>query len=259
MTAVRIDPGPEGDWCFLTLSRAGSKNAIDPQTISDLRDSVTGVGEATRLVVLRGEGNGSFIAGADIASMLAMNRAEASVFVAAGHRFTRALEQHSAVIGALVDGYALGGGSEIVLACDVVVATRRAVFGFPEVRLGIFPGWGGTQRLARTAPYQEIMGHLLTGRRFGPDEAYRLGMVTAVVETTADATKWFADLMTDLRRASPRAVAAAKRAARAGAGLTLDEALAAEADLWLTQFETPDRTEGMRAFLEKRAANWARS
>lgn len=258
MSGVRIDAGPGGDWCYLTVNRPEVRNALDPQTLSELNEAIASVAEGVRLVVIRGAGSKSFLSGADIASMLAMSPSAAAEFVAAGHRVCRSLERHPAVIGALVDGYALGGGTEIALACDVVVATQQAVFGLPEVRLGIFPGWGGTQRLVRVASYQQAMRYLLTGSQFGGDEAYRLGVATAVVDTTSDAEKWFAALVEELRAASPRSVAAAKRVSRDGMGMDIDRALGVESDAWMTQFVSADRTEGMQAFLEKRPARWGR-
>ncbi len=244
------------DWGYLVVDRPDVHNALDPSTVRAITRLVRSAPASVRMLVLAGGGGSAFLSGADIAAMSAMTPSQAAAFVEAGHRLLRALEDSPAVIGALVDGYALGGGTEIALGCDVVVATGKAVFGLPEVRLGIFPGWGGTQRLIRMAGAQRVLPHLLTGRRFGAEEASRMGFVTAVVADRAEAERWFGSFASDLRRASPRSTAAAKRVARRGMALPLDQALQMEATEWLDRFSSPDRVEGMNAFLAKRATQW---
>lgn len=245
-----------GNVAWVTVDRPKQNNALDSESISALAEVVDDLQPPTRLCVLRGAGDRAFIAGADIKRMRAMTTEEGPRFAAAGQALTRAMELSSVVYGGLVDGFALGGGTELALACDVVVATGNARFGLPEVRLGIFPGWGGTQRLIRAAGAARALPYLLTGRHFDADTAQALGVVSEVVTDTPAAQQWFATFADELDKAGPSAVAAAKRAARLGIDTSLDVGLHIEASLWASQFASPERVEGMDAFIERRTPNW---
>jgi enoyl-CoA hydratase len=253
---VSFSVGDGGDWGVVQFGRPGTANALDLASVSELERVLAGTPPGIRLLVLRGAGAKSFMSGGDIAAMHGMDVAKGAEFARAGQRLTRALEEHPALIGAVVNGYALGGGTEIALACDAVVATSSAVFGLPEVRLGIVPGWGGTQRLVRAVGLQQGLRYLMTGARFGAEEALRLGLVCDVVPDLEAALLWWSRLAGELRQASPAAAAAAKRAARRGMSLAIEEALSIEFGEWLAQFAGPDRQEGMAAFLGRRSATW---
>jgi enoyl-CoA hydratase len=253
---VRFIPVDPGDWGFLQFDRPETKNALDHESVLALAATLESVPGDTRLVVFRGSGN-SFISGADIAAMYRMDLPEAAAFAQAGHQLTRAIESHPACIGALVDGYALGGGTEILLACDVVVATNAAVLGLPEVRLGIIPGWGGTQRFVRAVGLHRGLRYLMSGARFDGAEAERLGLVDALVADTDAAVSWWEQFAAGLRKASPAASARAKRAARDGAETSIDNALMVELRYWLEQFASEDRRAGMGSFLQKQSPPWA--
>jgi enoyl-CoA hydratase len=248
-----MDPGDRG---ILEFHRPEKANAVDLASMHALEEAVAAIPDDMRLVVLRGGGSRSFISGGDIAAMRAMGVAEAAEFARAGQRLTRALETHRVVFGALVDGYALGGGTELALACDVLVATPAAVFGLPEVRLGILPGWGGTQRLVRAVGLHRGLRYLTSGARFDAADAERLGIVSAVLPDTAAALAWWSAFAGELRAAAPSASALAKRAARQGVETNIDNGLSIELGEWLDQFASEDRTEGMSAFLAKRPAAW---
>ncbi len=253
---VRFVPMDPGDWGILEFHRPETANAVDLASVLALEEAVAAIPDDVRLVVLRGGGTKAFISGGDISAMRAMSVAEAAEFARAGQRLTRSLETHRAVFGALVDGYALGGGTELALACDVLVATPTAVFGLPEVRLGILPGWGGTQRLVRAVGLHRGLRYLTSGSRFGAADAERMGIVSAVVPDTDTALAWWRDFAVELRAASPSASALAKRAARQGMETSIDNGLSIELAEWLHQFASEDRTEGMSAFLAKRPAAW---
>lgn len=246
-----------GDWGFLEFYRPETRNAIDPESVLELESALDNVPAGTRLVIIRGAGENSFISGGDIAAMYRMELSEAADFARAGQRLTRAIENHPSCIGALVDGYALGGGTEVVLACDVVVATNSAVFGLPEVRLGIIPGWGGTQRFVRAVGLHRGLRYLMSGARFDGSEAERLGLIDILVADRAAAVTWWTQFAGELRKASPMASAMAKRAAREGMETGIDHGLTVELSYWLRQFSTGDRVAGMGSFLRKEQAPWA--
>jgi enoyl-CoA hydratase len=252
---VRFIPQEPGDWGFLQFDRPETKNAMDLESVLAFGEALENVPSHTRLVVIRGAGN-SFISGGDVAAMYRMDLPEAAGYARAGHQLTRAIENHPACIGALVDGYALGGGTEILLACDVVVATEAAVFGLPEVRLGIIPGWGGTQRFVRAVGLHRGLRYLMSGARFDGAEAERLGLTDSLVPDTAAAVSWWAEFAGELRKASPAASAMAKRAARGGIETGIDNGLTVELRYWLQQFATDDRLTGMGSFLNKERPIW---
>lgn len=256
MEAVRFDLDANGDWGYLTVDRREVHNAIDGETLSAISGVLDDLPPTVRLVIISGAGDRAFLSGADIGAMSEMSVEEAGRFAAQGGALLRRLETYPALIGALVDGFALGGGTEFILACDVVVATPRAVFGLPEVKLGIFPGWGGTQRLVRIVGPQRGLPYLLTGRTFAPDEAITMGILSAVVEDRQAGEEWFAEFARDLRRTSPLAVREAKRLAREGLDLPIDAGLSAETDAWTRQFDTPDRQAGFQAFRDRKIAQW---
>jgi enoyl-CoA hydratase len=253
--AVILDAA--GAVATVTISRPAVLNALDEQTLRELGAVLAALGESpiVRCVILTGAGEKAFVAGADIGGMSALGPRQARAFAELGHEIGDAIESLPVPVIAAVNGFALGGGCELALACDFIYAARNARFGQPEVNLGVIPGFGGTQRLPRRVGVARARELIYTGAIIGADEALRIGLVNAVVEP--------ADLMprvhavADLIAAkAPLAIADAKRAMRHGADLPLAEAHELERQLFAGLFATDDQKEGMRAFVEKRAAKF---
>lgn len=239
----------------VTIDRPEVRNAIDVRTIGELADALVALDAdpACRAIVITGAGERAFAAGADIAEMAPRT--------ADGIRRDRpfaAWDRIDAVetpLIAAVRGYALGGGCELVLACDLVVAGDDAVLGLPEIRLGIIPGIGGTQRLVRAVGKARAMEIVLTGRHVPAEEAARIGLVSRLVPAAETLTEALV-LAERIAAGPPLAVAAAVRAIDAAAELTLADGLVYERELFTDLFDTEDQAEGMRAFLEKRPPAW---
>jgi enoyl-CoA hydratase len=237
----------------VTLNRPQVLNAIDARTLEELYAVFEEVARTpdVRCVILTGAGEKAFAAGADIAAMAAMGEEEARRFSGLGHRLGRTMAELHAPIIAAVGGFALGGGLELALACDFIVASRTAKLGQPEVKVGVVPGFGGSQRLCRRIGVARARELLFTGELVDAAKAEAWGLVNAVVDP--------GDLLPAVRRIAeqiaaraPLAVAACKRAVRAGEDLPLERALAYEQELFAASFGTADQKEGMRAFLDKR-------
>ena len=228
-------------------------NALDVGTLTELRDRLRELGEnrENRVVVLTGAGDRAFIAGADIKYMSGLGVEEAQAWGALGHEAGRLLEVMPQATIAAINGFALGGGCELALACDLRYAASTAKLGQPEINLGIIPGWGGTQRLARVAGIGVAKDLILTGRVVGADEALRLGLVNAVYETgeLIEKTMETARL---LASKSPLALAAAKQATNLALSGDHPENLAAEGASFGELFASDDAKEGLTAFAEKR-------
>jgi enoyl-CoA hydratase len=246
-----------GRVALITLDRPDRLNALSPEMLDGLGallgevEADEGIGAA----VLTGAGDRAFSAGADVSLVREASPLQAREFAARGHRTCDRIEAVAVPVIAAVNGYALGGGCEVALACDVRLASERAQLGLPEVTLGIFPGWGGTQRMPRLVGPGRAKELIFTGRRVGAEEALAMGLVDRVHphDELLDAALELAGEMA----AKPRwAVAAAKAMVnRAGDG---DQAgnLARELDLFSLAFDTEDQREGMAAFLEKRAPHF---
>ena len=228
-------------------------NALDLETLTALRDGLAELAEDvdTRVVVLTGAGDRAFIAGADIKYMSGLGVEEAKAWGALGHEAGRLLETMKQPTIAAINGFALGGGCELALACDLRYASTTAKLGQPEITLGIIPGWGGTQRLARTTTLGFAKELVLTGRTVDADEALRAGLVNAVTEP-ADLLPHAMGVALQLAAKSPLALEAAKQALnRALAGDHADN-LSREADRFGDLFASEDAKEGLTAFAEKR-------
>ncbi|WP_026963006.1 enoyl-CoA hydratase/isomerase family protein [Alicyclobacillus herbarius] len=238
----------------LKLNRPQQRNALCEEMLLQLEACVDALAgeQHVRVVLVRGEGK-AFAAGADIADMQAMSAIEAEAFARLGQRVFGKLEQLPQVTVALVHGYALGGGMELAMACDVRIAVRGAKFGQPEVTLGVIPGFGGSQRLPRIVGQGRALWWLLSGEWIDAEEALAAGLVTQVVE--ADDLEATAErVATRLAGLPPTALAFIKRAVYEGAEVALPQGLAQEAALFGLCFATEDQKEGMAAFLHKRPA-----
>lgn len=237
----------------LTINRPDKLNALSREVLSDLSVAVEAVAANTevRAAVITGTGK-AFVAGADIAAMKNMNEAEGREFGALGHKVFAAIENLRFPVIAAVNGFALGGGCELALACDFIYASSKAKFGQPEVNLGIIPGFGGTQRLPRRVGSAVARELIFTGKMINAEDALRIGLANAVFEPEellAAALKTAGEIASK----GPLAVAAAKRLIRAGVDLPLPQANELERAAFAEAFATEDQSEGMGAFLEKRS------
>lgn len=246
----------DGAIATITIDRPKALNALDETTIDSIRAAVDHI-EATptiRALIFTGAGK-AFVAGADISKMPSMSKDDAERFSIKGSELFRRIETLPIPVIAAVNGFALGGGCELVLSCDFAIASTYAKFGQPEVNLGIIAGFGGTQRLARKVPYGIAMELLMNAEMIGADEAHRIGLVNRVVEADAliDEAKSAAKKI--LKR-GPIAVANTKRAIQRGLDMTIEEGLKEESRLFGESFASEDAKEGVNAFLEKRAPNF---
>ena len=247
----------EGAIAVVTINRAEARNALDAATLDAVAAAFAEAEQdpQVRCAILVGAGDKAFAAGADIKAMADATPMTADVLVGHAQRLADKLEGSRLPVIAAVHGFALGGGLELALACDFIFAARGARLGFPEVGLGVIPGMGGTQRLARRIGVPRARELIYRGAMIDADEAMRLGFVNAVVER---------DALMPLARAAageiatraPLAVAAAKQVLRRGADASLDAGVSLERHLFASLFATQDQKEGMRAFIEKRAPVW---
>jgi enoyl-CoA hydratase len=250
---VSVVVAHDGGVAVIRIDRQEALNALDLPTLAELRDRLRELGDdaETRVVVLTGAGEKAFAAGADIKYMSGLGVGEAKEWGALGHETGRLLETMRKATIAAINGFALGGGCELALACDLRYAAKTAKLGQPEINLGIIPGWGGTQRLARTTTLGYAKELIFTGRVVDAEEAERHGLVNGVFEPgeLLDKTMDVANL---LAAKSPVALAAAKAACNRALQGAHAQNLAAEADSFGDLFATEDAKEGMTAFVEKR-------
>ncbi|HEY7018804.1 MAG TPA: enoyl-CoA hydratase-related protein [Gaiellaceae bacterium] len=247
--AVRLDRA--GAVATVTIDRPEAMNALDRPTLEQLEDALKELATdiSVRVVVLTGAGGKAFVAGADIKYMSALDADDAQAWGELGHNCGRLLETMTKPTIAAIEGFALGGGCELALACDLRYASPGAKLGQPEINLGIIPGWGGTQRLARVCGLGVAKELVLTGRLVDADEALRIGLVNGVHDPAVDKAYEVAEL---LASKSPLAIAAAKRALNHVLQGDHVENLQREADEFGGLFATEDAREGMTAFVEKR-------
>lgn len=236
----------------ITINRPKALNALNSQVLEELDQTIDAVDlEATRCLIVTGAGDKSFVAGADIAEMSNLTKAEGEAFGKKGNDVFRKLETFPIPVIAAVNGFALGGGCELSMSCDIRICSENAMFGQPEAGLGITPGFGGTQRLARTIGVGKAKEMIYGARNIKADEAYRLGLVNAVYpqeELMAAAEK----MATGISKNAPIAVRNCKKAINDGLQVDMDQAIVIEEKLFGDCFETADQKEGMGAFLEKR-------
>jgi len=236
----------DGAVAVVTIDREEALNALDVPTLTELRDRLRAVGDdaSVRAVVLTGAGEKAFAAGADIKYMSGLDVEGAKAWGALGHEATAALEQMPKPAIAAINGFALGGGCELALACDLRFASARAKLGQPEINLAIVPGWGGTQRLARVCGVGVAKDLIYSGRTIDAEEALRLGLVNGVADPVLERALQVAH---SLAEKSATALALAKRLINMAPG-----ALEAEAREFGELFDSADAKEGLTAFVEKR-------
>ena len=247
-----VDYEQEGFVGIVTINRPKALNALNEEVLKDLEAAFDSIDQNTvRAVILTGAGEKSFVAGADIAAMSTMTKEQGEAFGKYGNDIFRKIETFPIPVIAAVNGFALGGGNELAVSCDIRICSENAVFGQPEVGLGITPGFGGTQRLARLIGVGKAKEMLYTARNIKADEAYRLGFVNAVYpqEELMPAAKKMAGI---IAANAPIAVRNSKKAANDGLQTDMDQAIVIEEKLFGACFETEDQKEGMAAFLEKR-------
>ena len=242
----------EGQIGIITINRPKALNALNSTVLDELDKTLDAVDlEAVRCLILTGAGEKSFVAGADIGEMSTLTQSEGEAFGKKGNDVFRKLETFPLPVIAAVNGFALGGGCEISMSCDIRICSENAVFGQPEVGLGITPGFGGTQRLARIVGTGKAKEMIYGARNIKAEEAYRIGLVNNVypLEELMPAAK---KLAATIARNAPIAVRNAKRAINEGLQVDMDQAVVIEEKLFGNCFETYDQKEGMAAFLEKR-------
>lgn len=247
-----IDLKKDDGVALLTIDRPEALNAMNAEMLSELAGTIDQVqqDDEIRVLVITGAGR-AFIAGADIAHMSVFTPREAKAWSELGQATVGKLENLKKPVIAAVNGYALGGGTELALACDIRVASEKAVFGQPEVKLGMIAGFGGTQRLARAVGPGMAKEMLFTGDHYDAEAAYRMGLVNKVVPHEELLEHCLA-LARKIASRGPRAVGLSKEAVDHGQDLALDKALRLESDLYALAFTTGEAGEGCTAFLEKR-------
>ena len=240
---------------LITINRPKVLNALDVTTLDELDRAVTELGgdSDVRGIVLTGAGDKAFVAGADIAHLSSLGPREAHTFSVQGGRTLRNIETVDKPVIAAVNGFALGGGCELALACDVIIASTKARFGQPEVNLGVIPGFGGTQRLSRLVGKNLARYMCFTGDIFGAEWAHRVQIAAEIVEPDRLVPRCI-EIVETIAAKGPLAIASAKRVIQMGFNLNLETALELESMAFSGLFATADLKEGMAAFLEKRKA-----
>lgn len=251
MTHILLEK--KGNVAIATIDRPKALNALNSEVLNDLNTLVDTVNAdpEIRVLILTGSGEKAFVAGADIGEMSSLSKAEGEAFGKKGNDVFRRIETLPIPVIAAVNGYALGGGCELSMACDIRICADTAVFGQPETGLGITPGFGGTQRLARLIGPGMAKQLIYSARNIKADEALRIGLVNAVypAEELMPAAEKLAET---IAKNAPIAVRACKKAINEGLEQPMDEAIVLEEKLFGSCFETEDQKEGMGAFLEKR-------
>lgn len=252
---TRSDLGRTSLW---TLKRPAAGNALCRQARAALEEMVSAIADErdVRSVIITGAGEKAFCSGADLKERAEMTEEEVREWLVDLGRTLSALESSPKIFIAAINGAALGGGLELALACDIRVASRNATFGLPEVRLGIIPGGGGTQRLPRLIGAGRAKELILTGRRLEATEAHRIGLVERIApggSPPTEAQEKAFELAEEIGKGAPLALAGAKRAMLAGQDAPIDTGLDVERRCYESVLRTRDRLEGIAAFRERRS------
>lgn len=255
MTYQTISVERAGDLVTVTVDRRAKLNALSELVFAELRallGELARPSAGTRGMIVTGAGDRAFVAGADIAQMAEMTPDEGTRFGELAHEVTRLLESLPFPVIACVDGYALGGGCELAMACDYIYATTRATFGQPEVGLGLIPGFGGCVRLIRYVGHARAKELIYTGRHISADEACRLGLVNRLFDTKSEMLRAATESLGLIATRAPIAVAVCKYVINSLDGKTTDEQLRAETAGFRRVFASEDKKLGVAAFLAKR-------
>lgn len=242
---------------WITINRPESLNAMNPIVIAELEEALNSCIEepSVGVIILTGSGDKSFVAGADIKTMQTMSAEEALDFGKVGQKLTVVIENSPKPVIAAVNGFALGGGCEISLACHIRVASETAKFGQPEVLLGILPGWGGTQRLPKLVGMGIANEIITTGRMINAVEAKQIGLANHVVPI-AELKEKCEQIAMQILKNGPNAIAKSLECIRNGVGLSTKDGLDMEVKNFSNLFNTEETKEGLSAFVEKRAPNF---
>ncbi len=245
---------------IITINRPEARNALDPKTVEELEQALDQLADNNQVhaIVLTGSGEKAFVSGGDISVMQPLGSLEAARVARQAQKLLANLGSLPKTVIAAINGYALGGGCQLAMACDIRIAADSARFGQPEINLGIIPGWGGTQRLTRLVGPGKAKQMMLTGEIITASEALQIGLIEQVV--AADHLLETALQMARKIAAKPQVAAQfIRKAVDNGLDMPLDKAIDYEADLFGLCFATEDQKEGMTAFLEKRSAKWKHS
>lgn len=252
MTEKYVELKIEEGIATVTINRPKSLNALSQEVLEQLEQTIKDVAkdDKARVVIITGAGSKAFVAGADIAAMVNMTAQESRDYSIFAHKVFEMIEQLPKPVIAAVNGYALGGGNELALSCDIRVAASTANFGQPEITLGIIPGFGGTQRLSRLVGKGKALELILTGKMIDAKTAESIGLVNVVVppEGLMDTAKGIAKKIAAF---SPLTITFAKEAINRGIQMTLEQGCKYEIELWTDCFTTEDQDIGMSAFLNK--------
>ncbi|HVN90808.1 MAG TPA: enoyl-CoA hydratase-related protein [Candidatus Binataceae bacterium] len=248
----------KGEIATITVNRPKALNALNPAVIQEMAKVLREVRRepSIRVLILTGAGDRAFIAGADIAAMSAMSTVEGMEFCRMGHRVTATFEELPIPVIAAVNGFALGGGTEMALACDLIVASEKARFGQPEINLGLIPGFGGTQRLPHRIGQSRARELILTGDMIDGKTAFEWGLANKLVapdQLMAETRK----LAEKLASKSGFALRQCKAALRASFTMNESEGLSYEQSAFGLTFASADKAEGTKAFVEKRDPKWS--
>jgi len=238
----------------IVINRPAVRNALNASTLEELSDAVerVRVDDSIRAAIITGSGDRAFVAGADIGEITGLNRSEGESFARRGQAVFNSIEFLGKPVIAAVNGYALGGGCELAMACTLRIASENAVFGQPEVKLGIIPGYGGTQRLPRLVGKGHALEMLLTGQLISAAEAHRIGLVNRVV-ASSELLPAADEMAKKIMANAPQAVRFCMEAVHRGLDTTQEQGQLLEAEFFGECCVTDDMVEGTRAFLEKRA------
>ena len=241
----------ETDIAILTINRPRALNALNSQVLDEIDKVLESIDtEKIRVLIITGEGQRSFVAGADIAEMSTLTKVQGAEFSKKGNDVFRKIETFPIPVIAAINGFALGGGCELAMSCDIRICSENAIFGQPEVGLGITPGFGGTQRLARLVGLGMAKQMIFTGQNIRSDEAYRIGLVNAIypqAELLNEAKK----LATTIAKNGANAIKNSKKAINDGYQMEIDKAIQIEEQLFGECFQSDEQVERMKNFLEK--------
>lgn len=241
---------------IVTINRPQALNALNTVVLNDLESFFKSTKEdkSCRVIILTGSGDKAFVAGADIKEISTLNQKTSQEFALKGQRVFSMIESLPQVVIGAINGFTLGGGLELALSCDFLIATPASKFGLPEVGLGLLPGFGGTQRLSRLVGLSKAREMIFTGKHISSEEALKIGLVNQVVEGSSENSSVEAALQiaNKILTNGPNAIAHAKRAINSGFDVELSKGLQIEAEQFSMLFDTPEQKEGIQAFIEKR-------